>query len=226
MPLIDSPAGAAYGWRAHIGLVQSGPLAETNPFEFYLMAPSGVMIVITQLGRRPNQGQAFSDAMDYLEEGVERLIAGHVDAIVQAGTPHIAGKGWGYEDELRARIAKLTPLPFITDIGASIAAMKLLGIKRIAMLTPFDDEIHKQIADYLQNDGIEVCKALSMRERLGDRERVFSAPLAEIYRGAKAAVRAADAPDGLWITGAAMPSVAVIDALETDLALPVVTSMV
>ena len=225
MPLIDSPPGAAYGWRAHVGLVQSGPLAETNPFEFYLMAPAGVMIVITQLGRRGPEGQPFSAAMDYLEEGVERLLGGHVDAIVQAGTPHIAGKGWGFEDELRTRIAQLTAVPFITDIGASIQAMKLLGMNRIAMLTPFDDAIHTQISDYLGHAGLEVTKALSMRQRLGDRERVFSAPLAEIYRGAKDAFVAAGNADGLWITGAAMPSVGVIEALETDLGVPVVTSM-
>ena len=33
------------------------------------------------------------------------------------------------------------------------------------------------------------------------------------------------AADGIWITGALMPSVAIIDSLEQDLGVPVVTSM-
>jgi maleate isomerase len=224
MPVIH-PAGASYGWRARIGLIQSGALAETNPFEFYLMAPEGVMIVINQLPRRGTSGQPFSAAMDYLEEGVERVLGGDVDAIVQAGTPHIAGKGWGFEDELRARVAKITSVPFITDIGSSINAMHLLGIERVAMLTPFDEAIHQQISDYLKNAGIEVVAALSMRQRIGEGTRVFSVSIAEIYRGAKEVFRSTDRADGIWITGAAMPSVAAIQMLEDDLNAPVVTSM-
>ncbi len=225
MALVQSSSGAAYGWRARIGLVQSGPLAENNPYEFYLMAPPGVTIVITQLGRPEIRGQPFHVAMDYLEEGIERLIAGHVDAIIQAGTPHIAGKGWGFEEQLRARIAKLTNCPFVTDIGSSIKAMRLLGLRRIAMLTPFDDQIHKDITAYLRNAQIDVVRALSLLRPDVERERLFAAPLAEIYRGAKEVFTKAAGADGIWITGAAMPSVGAIQPLEDDLGVPVVTSM-
>jgi maleate isomerase len=225
MALIQNSPGAAYGWRARIGLVQSGPLAENNPYEFYLMAPAGVTIAVTQLGHHEIRGQPFHAAMVYLEEGIQRLAVAHVDAIAQAGTPHIAGKGWGFEEELRARVAKLTNCPFVTDIGSSIKAMHLLGLKRIAMLTPFDDQIHKEIAAYLKHAGIDLVAASSLLRPNVERERLFAAPLAEIYRGAKEVFTSANGADGIWITGAAMPSVGAIQPLEDDLRVPVVTSM-
>jgi maleate cis-trans isomerase len=225
MALIQNSPGAAYGWRARIGFVQSGPIAENNPYEFYLMAPADVTIVVTQLGHHELRSQPFHAAMIYFEEGIERLVRARVDAIVQAGTPHIAGKGWGFEEELRARVAKITGCPFVTDIGASIKAMRLMGLKRIAMLTPFDDQIHKEIAAYLEHADIVLVAALSLLRPNVERERLFAAPLAEIYRGAREVFMSANGVDGIWITGAAMPSVGAIQPLEDDLRVPVVTSM-
>jgi maleate isomerase len=225
MAVIQSSPGAAYGWRGRVGLIQSGPVAENNPYEFYLMAPAGVTIVVTQLGHHELRNQPFHASMEYLEEGIERLIAAHVDVIVQAGTPHIAERGWGFEEQLRARVVKLTNCAFLTDIGSSIKAMQLLGLKRIAMLTPFNDRIHDEIAAYLAHAGIDVIAALSLVRPNIERERLFAAPLAEIYRGAREVFMSTDRADGIWITGAAMPSVGAIQPLEDDLRVPVVTSM-
>jgi maleate cis-trans isomerase len=225
MALIQNSPGAAYGWRARIGLVQSGPVAENNPYEFYLMAPQGVTIVVTQLGHHELRNQPFHASMEYLEEGIGRLIAAHVDVIVQAGTPHIAEKGWGFEDQLRSRVAKVTQCPFVTDIGSSIKAMQLLGLKQISMLTPFNDRVHDEIGAYLAHAGIQVIAALSLLRPDVERERLFVTPLGEIYRGAKEVFMSVRGADGIWITGAAMPSVGAIQSLEDDLRVPVVTSM-
>ena len=40
--------GAAYGWRARIGLLQPGNVSDTNPFEFYMMPEGMSMHVIGQ----------------------------------------------------------------------------------------------------------------------------------------------------------------------------------
>ena len=36
---LDGSIGAAYGWRARIGMLQPTRVSDTNPYEFYLMAP-------------------------------------------------------------------------------------------------------------------------------------------------------------------------------------------
>jgi maleate isomerase len=225
-PLIATP-GARYGRRGRVGWLQPGDFAENNPYEFYLMAPEGVSICVTQLAPMPplSGPQPFSEAITRLEVGLQRLVSRHVDVIVQAGTPHISQKGWGFEDELRARVGKITDLPFITDIGASIKAMGLLRIKRAVEVDPFNDEIHKQMADYLGHAGIEVVHALSLRRNGVELDTLGSAEMSVISAGVKEAWGAASGADGVWITGAAMPSVAVIESLENELGVPVVSSM-
>ena len=49
--------------------------------------------------------------------------------------------------------------------------------------------------------------------------------LGVVRRLARDLFAAAPAADGLWITGALMPSVAVVETLEQDLGVPVVSSM-
>src|SRR5690348_1077756 len=108
MPLI-APPGATYGWRARVGLIQPGAVAENNPYEFYLMAPQGVTLVATPLGHTGLLNQAaFDQMLAGMDEAVERLLIREIDSIIQAGVPHIVTKGWGFEEKLRAQVGKLT----------------------------------------------------------------------------------------------------------------------
>ncbi|MSQ26992.1 MAG: hypothetical protein EXR51_02495 [Dehalococcoidia bacterium] len=226
MPLLEAPTGATYGWRGRIGFIQPGAVAENNPFEFYLMAPPGVTLVMTALGHSGPLNQAAFDLMlANIDEAVERLLVRKIDAIVVAGVPHIASKGWGYEDVIRQQVAKLTPLPLVTDLGLCIDAMTALGLRKVAVLTPFDDPMHRLLSDYVGHAGITVAGAKSIRPSEELYEEISFVPLANVYRAAKAVFQAAPGADGVWITGALMPTVGVIAALEQDLGVPVVTSM-
>ncbi len=201
-------------------------MAENNPYEIYLMAPPGVTLVMTALGHSGPLNQAAFDAMlANIDDAVRRLLIRKVDALVVAGVPHIASKGWGYEATIREQVAQLTPLPLVTDLGLCIDAMTALGLRRVAMLTPFDDPMHRLLSDYAGHAGIQVTAARSIRPSEELYEEISFVPLAQVYRAAKEVFHAARDADGVWITGALMPTVGVIEALEQDLGVPVVTSM-
>ena len=154
MPLLEAPQGATYGWRGRIGLIQPGAVAENNPYEFYLIAPPGVTVVITALGHTgPLDPAGFDQVLANIDDAVGRLLIRKVDVLVLAGVPFVANKGWGYEDIVRAQVARITPLPLLNDLGVCISAMQTLGMQRVAMLTPFDDATHRQLADYVKNAG-------------------------------------------------------------------------
>ena len=122
-----------------------------------------------------------------------------------------------------------TDIPFATDIGACISAMHTLDMKRVVMLTPFDESMDRQLADYVGHAGIEVVGRRSLwpsdEAGMSRRYGVSTLPLAEPYHAAKELYLSTPSADGIWITGALMPSVAIIDSLEQDLGVPVVTSM-
>jgi maleate isomerase len=208
--------GAAYGWRGRIGMLQPGLVSDTNPFEFYMMAPQGVELVLTSLQLGGMSNESYERAIANLETPVQRVIGRDVDAIIQTGIPPLVTQGWGIEDSLRERVAKLTSVPYITDAAASIKAMQALGISRIVVTSGFDDELVELIRTYMRNAGIEVVA----HERLPNR-----ANLEAVYRVSRRLYQAnSSAAEGIWITMASIPSVGVIEDLERDLGVPVVTS--
>jgi maleate isomerase len=222
MGLSYSP-GAAYGWRARIGLLQPTVVSDNNPFEFYLMAPPGVQLVLTSLGLEETTPENYERALANLETPVRRVVARGVDAIIQSGVPPLVLRGWGIEKELRERVAKLTPAPYITDMGACIKAMKALQIVRVVIAGGFDSETIARIADYVAHAGIEVVGHERVQRREGDSGG--SMALEAVYRVGRRAYQASGgAADGVWLTPASIPTVGVIEALEQDLGAPVISS--
>jgi maleate isomerase len=218
-------AGSAYGWRARIGFITPSPTVENNAYEFYLMVPSGVTILATSLGVLGLSQDQYDAGLSRLSVAVDEMVHRKVDVIVQAGVPLVVTHGWGYEEQLLAQIRAQTALPATTDIGASIAALQALGLSRVAMLSPFGEELQGQIINYVREAGIQVVAAASVMGTM-DFDDIGSAPTSLAYRAARRLVAATTDPiDGLWITGAYLPTVGIIDALETDLQLPVVTAM-
>ena len=228
MPL-NASLGVPYGWRARIGFITPSPGHENNAYEFYLMAPDGVTICMTSLRVMALTQEQYSDALGRIEAGVAEMVSRKVDAMVQAGVPLTVTQGWDFHNRLSAQVAGLTEIPFATDIGACIEAMQTLGIKRVVMITPFDDAMHEQLSRYVANAGIGVLAAHSIRPpgavEISRHYDVSTVPLAVPYGAAKALFRSTPGADGIWITGALMPSVAAIQPLEEELKVPVVTSM-
>lgn len=226
MPLTSLPPGAAYGWRARIALMQPTGIAENNPYEFYLMAPPGVTLVTTSYGfRQPEPPPGADPMIAGIEDAIERLQARDVDAFIQAAVPTTASRGWGFDDKIMEHVTKITDRPFVTDLGSCIKAMQTVGLTRPAMLSAFNESDHANIEAYVKNAGIAIAGAKTLRVNPAEYEKLSYTSLETIYRAAKQVFRAASNPDGIWITGALMPSVGAVQSLEDDLGVPVVTSM-
>jgi maleate isomerase len=213
-------AGAGYGWRARFGLLQPTLVSDNNPFEFYLMAPEGVQMVLTSLGIRQTVPGEYDRAIAALEEPIRRLLSRGVDVIVQAGVPPIVSRGWGFEEELKQRVAAWTDVPFATDIGCCIAALRALAVSRVAVLA--SEALQRGLREYLTGAGIEVAQAGSIP---AEAERdVHNLSLSVPYRAALDLHRHAGRPEGILILGAFMPTVGMIQALEDATDAPVVSS--
>src|SRR5215510_12105422 len=168
MPLKAS-LGAPYGWRARVGMITPSPGHENNAYEFYLIAPEGVTVCMTSLQVMGLTQEQYSGALTRMEAAVAEMVSRKVDVIVQAGVPLTVTQGWDYHNKLGSEVAKLTNIPFVTDIGACIEAMQALGIRRVVMITPFDDPMHNQLTRYVSNAGIQVLTAQSITpHRRGD----------------------------------------------------------
>ncbi len=220
--MLNPHPGAAYGWRARIGLLQPTMVSDTNPYEFYLMAPEGVQMVLTSLGIRGvgSRRQEYADAMEHIEEPIRRVLSRGVDAIVQAGVPPIVTRGWGYEAELLARVRTITDVPFDTDVSACIAGFQALGVARVAVLA--SESMLDGMADYFTAAGIEVVASSTARPGGGEDPSADSLSVA--FQGSVALKRAASRAQGIYIPGANRPTVGMLATLEAQLGIPVVSS--
>lgn len=218
-----------YAWRARVGMITPSGVHEMNSFEFYLMAPPGVSVAMTSLHTR-SWGPDI-DSFVRLEEAAEEIAERGVGSLVQAGTPHVAHREWPYHEVIVERIKAITSIPAHTDIGACMEGMQRLGLSRVVLLSPFKDPDNAALTSYVSHAGIEVVAWDSILNHLGGatgnfRYDIGTLPLSTVYAAARKLYAAnADRADGIWITGAAMPSVGIIDALEGDAGVPVVTSM-
>jgi len=111
-------------------------------------------------------------------------------------------------------------VPVVTPPDAAACAFAAMGVRRIAVVTPYLPETTRPIVAYFDRRGLEVVSAecLSLTD---DRQmaRVNAATI-------QAAVEAADCAeaDGIFVSCTALPALGVVAALEDRLGKPVVTS--
>ena len=213
-----------YGWRARIAMLKPSPVIDNNAHEFYLMAPPGVELFVCSMGLQRMAQSEYERVVAGLEEPLRLLLRHEPQAILQAGVPPIVTRGWGFEDELSARVRQITTVPLCTDVGSSIRALQRLGCSRTVMLSfGFDDALTEHIREYLRHAGLKLVGAGRVETSAG--EDAARVPLEAVYQGARQLYEThANEADGVWITHASMPSVAVIDDLERDLGVPVASS--
>jgi maleate isomerase len=105
-------------------------------------------------------------------------------------------------------------------IAAVIAALRALNIKRVAVATPYLDEINVQERVYLEKAGFEVSKIQGLQlEKDSDMIRVRPDRLAAL-------AQSVDTPDAdaLFISCGALRSLDIVDELERKLGKPVICS--
>jgi maleate isomerase len=98
----------------------------------------------------------------------------------------------------------------------------VLGIKKPAIATSYIADIDARLVDVLEKSGFEVAAIKGMGiKRSIDMGRVEPA---ETYRLAKQVARSALGADGILVSCGNLRSFEVIEPLETDTGLPIVTS--
>ena len=119
--------------------------------------------------------------------------------------------------ELRKGAPKAEPTSIITAV---LNALRTFGATRVAVATPYLDEINQQEADYMAAAGFEITNIQGLNlEKDSDMIRVRPEFLAEFA----ASVDTPDA-DALFISCGALRSLDIIEALEQKVGKPIICS--
>lgn len=210
-----------YGWRGRIGLIIPSTNTINEP-EFQRMAPEGVTI---HTGRATSLGP-------FSEEYFVRLAETGLDQATLLGTAEVDVLAYGCTSgSIVYPMEKLVPalrsrvgVPVVATAGAVVAALQALGIRRVAVATPYPDFINEAERRFLEGHGFAVTSVLGLRlgETQEERRAIGRVPPQHVYRLARQADRA-DA-EAIFVSCTNLATLDMIERIEADTGKPVVTS--
>lgn len=208
-----------YGWRAKLGIMIPSVNTVMEP-EFVRMAPEGVSVHASRLKAEGVFGSDTLIAMAAHSEDAAEVLGHAADALAYGCTSGSFVQGPGWDKELLARIERVTRKPVTTTSTAVTRAMHALGLRTIAVATPYTREVNDRLASYFEQQGFEVLGVRGLDVTVRGGQAVYAPTTA--YQLARDVDDAR--ADGILISCTNFRTIEIIDALEADLGKPVVTS--
>lgn len=185
---------------------------DLDAYQFYRIAPEGMMLVTTGLNLKEYSLAAVEYELPTLWERFDLLARKKVDRISLSGVPVASALGRKKMLEILAEAQARTSLPCDTDLEAHIATLKHLGATRIVLATRWPDAVNTALTRYLAEAGIEVLACRS-RARTLEQNKASSAAddhLLALELGGQVLRETPDAeallmPGGLWFAIHAVP---------------------
>jgi len=195
-----------------LGYVIPHLYTDMDAYQFYRVAPEGMMLITTGLDLKDYTLAAVEKELPTLWHRFDLLAKKKVDRISLSGVPVASALGRKKMREILAEGEARTGLPCDTDLEAHIATLQHLGAKRIALATRWPESVVSALTRYLGEAGIEVI-ASRVRVRTLEENKHSSAAddhLLALELGGQVLREAPDAqallmPGGLWHAIHAVP---------------------
>ena len=210
-----------FGWRARIGYICPS-VFEMIAYDFYRMAPPGVGLIGVTCMIEGWSAAAYQTGLAQIEKCALELGRRNCDFIIHSGVPLVVTQGPGFETELVRQIEAVAHTPATTSIVAAMASMRVLGIRRVALVNPYPEDLNSSLVGFLTAHGFEVGSVISLG---ADFTRIGDITPADIYQAAKRSVAESGSVDGLYLPCPQFPVLDVIEDIEKDLNLPAVSHL-
>ena len=188
--------------------------------EFYRMLPKEFTVHVARLKLKSVTVEDLAEMERKIEEEASKLADANVSVIGYGCTSGSLFKGLGHELEIKQRIEKASGKPAVATAEAVIKALKSLKIKKIAVATPYMDEINRLERRFLALSGFEIIdfKGLGLSSNLEigrvNRKTLLKLVLNLNYKGV----------DGIFISCTNLPTIDIIEELEAETKKPVISS--
>ena len=212
-----------------IGFVWPGPPVPGDAEEVSRFIPDDVdwHIVGTSSDFETNDRPAITRDRLYamaenpnIEMTAAKLPAHGVQAIGYGCTSASYVRGVGGDKDISTRINGATGLPSTTTSTTAVEALNLLGVTRVAVLSPHVDELNEQLRAFMEGHGLDVVHMRGLNRLRG----IEHIPQEEIY---ELVVQLVDRPeaDGIFISCTGMRSSTILARLEETTCKPVVSAL-
>lgn len=214
-----------YGWRKRIGLVLPSSNTTMEP-ELNCMLPKGISLHTARVLQVIETEEELIKMADYAKRAAEEVATAAVDLIMYGCTSGSFLKGEEYNKNLSKDLSEFTGIQVITTSSALRLALEALAARKICLVTPYPKETNERGRVWLESIGFTVVKTVELIES------TYAEPIENLEIGKLApelvyANIKAHYPleiDALLISCTNLRTIEIIDILEEDFAVPVVTS--
>ncbi len=208
-------------FRHRIGLLVLADDMTVEP-EFNQLAPDGVAVHASRMmfDASSVSPSVLATLLSQVEKAVTEIVWAQPNVICFACT---AGSIVIGEDLLINKIQKLAPnAKATTTITAVVNALRHLGVHKVAVGTPYTDDINAAEKQYLEQHGFDVVSIRGLQISNGPSMSLLETE--DIFELGKS-VDTSDA-DGIFLSCTGLHAVPIVARLEGELRKPVITSNV
>ena len=213
-----------YGWRAKIGLIT--PMSENAEHAFHIYAPDGVSFASMKINFPGPTVEGLTILTDRLEETAAMYKGSGMDLVVFGCTSGSCIKGVGWDKECIEQIERASGIPGLTTSTAVLEALKALGAKKICVVTPYPDETNIIEKKFLEDNGYEVTNIVGMdlSAVTNAKGKPIRSDCDEYFLYQNCVNTDLNGADTFFLSCMGLTTMEIIDAVERDLGVPVVTS--
>lgn len=143
--------------RHRIGCLTPLAVVENAAYEFYRLAPPGLMLVMVSVGLSEFSREDVERVFAPLDRYLDMLMERDIDMVMQNGVPLPLLIGIEAHDRMIDHMAKHTGLPATSTILAVGRTARQLGLKKIALVNKWSDAMNRTLGDFLARDGVAVA---------------------------------------------------------------------
>jgi len=216
---IEQRIFTVYGKRARIGCI----VPSTNTVvesEFNNLKPDQVSIHAARIMADTVTAHALDDMNIHIARAAEELSTALVDVILYACTSGSFLNGMKGEQTIIDNIENASSRTAITTSGSVLKALRALNAKQIVMATPYTDAINEYEKSFLESSGFTVMNMKGLQKVVNTQIGCLGPE--DAYDLARS-VYTPEA-DALFISCTDLRTFEIIDKLESELDIPVISS--
>jgi len=211
-----------YGSKGKIGLIYIATSWIMEP-EFNLMAPPGVITCTTRVPGEAVTKESVFKIKDRALNATEVLAQAPLDVIALGCTSGGFIGGNDYDLKIIEEMNKKSMgIPCVTTSRAVVEAIKKMNLKKVAVFTPYLDEINEMCSSYLNENNIETTEIKGLG--IQDDHEIDRVPFKRI-KDEILSFKTLDECDGVFIACTALRTLPIIEELEKLINKPVISAI-
>jgi maleate isomerase len=207
-----------YGSRLRAGVLIPSGNSVAEP-ELRAMLPPQASMLVTRLPLRGSSRAELMRMLDQLDAAASLLADAGVEVIVFHCTA-VSTFAPDMAEGIRERIEKATGKRCFTTADAVLRALSKLGARRVSLLTPYIDEVHRREVEFLEANGFRVEGSANLG--IDTNAQMSELEPEAILKWAQRNI--GETSDVCFLSCTAIKSAPIIAALERSCGKPVITS--